>query len=1189
MAGKKKSAVNFQTAINTLCNEVDLYKGISSFFEEKNKKSHDTSRINSLFKISGIDFIQKVIKDNLGEIADNIFVEYSTVASTLDPDKAGQLVCFSYIDGDKEFKEDIEKFYTACIEKTSEEIGISVYQHPNFLFDIKGEKYVYTYSEDKKKNDSWKEVNPFDEEKDKEYISKYKTEYWSVEEIKGKKSTSIQAFPLNRPFEHIVKEAQDFYKRPLKEEKDRKRFLSLEELHRRLHQNCHVNITKGTNRASHYISFPIIGSLASNQLEQYKVSNGGKTYPLQGIGACFLYIETKKETALPKKIVQDLTYQIGQVIRFYSSNYLFNMGLRLQEAAKKETELAKQQAEFARREAIKSAKAAIMSRNMSHNLGSHVMAYLKQKLGSVASIISEKVLADITIKDNQFQGKTDLQLPFLVGLGRFIGYLQERQDYIATIATDYIPYGAPVNMKDAIYDELNPDLRFIRHNDETQNRPANILMSYIAKSEGLSRENMDMDEIKKRKRESGHLEIVTKNDICFGFNRYYNGGKIQNFGCSPDQCDSKNDALTMMREINFNLPGGLVGRQALFSIIENTIRNAAKHGNRAANTNLNLVFDVIDGEQFLKSPGITDRLSRRISEGEKQKEYKLATRHDSLNYFKIYQKTIGKEKDLLKGLYIVTITDNQPLSDENLSHIRKAMIEPYIDPLSGIMTTGNKGLKEMRISAAWLRREADENKYFHYPENLSESPDIGNSTLPPLFLADRTGEGYLRYVFCLPKNRFSVIITDGFPQEIICKFKDLSSDNPTDWNLMSREQFISDENKSYDFIIECAGIAESVRPYSSNRVITFHSTENENKKNLRELNTFIDNEEKLKEYIYTLFCEDAGDPIYIWDSKTCAEKANEVNTIPKTIQLGEIEFNRKGAKYAYRTHHSADSQFLSYWREYNKGKYKTLECVDAVTGDNSSDRLVRREKLDSKWYYSHLYAMKKKVAIFDERIFRIIHNVDENDFLDDNLMFVKQFGHNSLSVFQKHRGVEVFSILKHSETKFFIVGCTSCTWGTEKQPYKNHLNCIATITKAGKNSNKIKIQFKDKTFAKKFDYISIHQGILDKLYEGFGFKQYANGANNQYKFGVTQCLSEAFMNNPEVIEMREEEIEKIVGREENPVNKYIPRFIIHSGRAKPTCEDMPQKQPFIQYAAIENAVKDSKYSLIELLDYARFE
>ena len=35
--------------------------------------------------------------------------------------------------------------------------------------------------------------------------------------------------------------------------------------------------------------------------------------------------------------------------------------------------------------AEKSAKAAIMSRNMSHNLGSHVMAYLKQKLGSVRS------------------------------------------------------------------------------------------------------------------------------------------------------------------------------------------------------------------------------------------------------------------------------------------------------------------------------------------------------------------------------------------------------------------------------------------------------------------------------------------------------------------------------------------------------------------------------------------------------------------------------------------------------------------------------------------------------------------------------------------------------------------------------------------------------------------------------------
>ena len=34
---------------------------------------------------------------------------------------------------------------------------------------------------------------------------------------------------------------------------------------------------------------------------------------------------------------------------------------------------------------------------------------------------------------------------------------------------------------------------------------------------------------------------------------------------------------------------------------------------------------------------------------------------------------------------------------------------------------------------------------------------------------------------------------------------------------------------------------------------------------------------------------------------------------------------------------------------------------------------------------------------------------------------------------------------------------------------------------------------------------------------------------------------------------------------------------------------MPQKLPFVQYAALDHAVMDCKYSLVELLDYARYE
>ena len=34
---------------------------------------------------------------------------------------------------------------------------------------------------------------------------------------------------------------------------------------------------------------------------------------------------------------------------------------------------------------------------------------------------------------------------------------------------------------------------------------------------------------------------------------------------------------------------------------------------------------------------------------------------------------------------------------------------------------------------------------------------------------------------------------------------------------------------------------------------------------------------------------------------------------------------------------------------------------------------------------------------------------------------------------------------------------------------------------------------------------------------------------------------------------------------------------------------MPQKQPFIQYASLDHAMSDCKYTLVELLDNARYE
>ena len=126
---------------------------------------------------------------------------------------------------------------------------------------------------------------------------------------------------------------------------------------------------------------------------------------------------------------------------------------------------------------------------------------------------------------------------------------------------------------------------------------------------------------------------------------------------------------------------------------------------------------------------------------------------------------------------------------------------------------------------------------------------------------------------------------------------------------------------------------------------------------------------------------------------------------------------------------------------------------------------------------------------------------------------------------------------------------------------------------------------------KRFDLFSIHQGILDKLYEVFGIKDKPYEKELLTKeFFNTFSSSVADVEEKEGYENKEEMIEEKdnLSTEKNK-HYFLPGMSIHSGRSKPGSSDMPQQIPFIQYASIENAVLDCKYSLVELLDFARYE
>lgn len=177
-----------------------------------------------------------------------------------------------------------------------------------------------------------------------------------------------------------------------------------------------------------------------------------------------------------------------------------------------ETSILKEKAVIS---SMKSATAAIMSRNMSHNIGSHVLANYSQEDYNKKTINNKNI-------NNIFNS-----------------YIQQRMDFIAGLTSGW--YGVPEEMwffKDLIYGFL-------------KNVP---LLDLIVDSHNFNRKNI-LFKIQINSTEY-RLKICDSDE-----NRF----TIEN--SLPD----KNDFLV-------GIPRGLIGNHAFYIILENIIRNSAKYG-----------------------------------------------------------------------------------------------------------------------------------------------------------------------------------------------------------------------------------------------------------------------------------------------------------------------------------------------------------------------------------------------------------------------------------------------------------------------------------------------------------------------------------------------------------------------------------------------------------------------------------
>lgn len=780
-----------------------------------------------------------------------------------------------------------------------------------------------------------------------------------------------------------------------------------------------------------------------------------------------------------------------------------------------------------RRSAIKSAKAAIMSRNMSHNLGSHVMAYLKQSLSSVEDIIKHEALADLIPQADNFDitsikeriaalndSQNNIELPFLIGLGKFIRYLQERQDFIATIATGYIPQLTTVNFKDFIYDELNPDYRYERHKeDRSGHKPHNILLDTIAKSEGYNR-----------------------NKINIKF-RGWNGTDKE----KVNEIEQDHTTLKDLRKINIGLPGGVVGRQAIFSIIENIIRNAAKHGKSQDEQERKLIID-IDIYDFFKM----EENDRVIS--------------DENDFYRFLKRNSYLSQKSKEELLVVTFTDNKNIDGKSFEKLKKAISEAYINE-DGSMVNTNKGIKEMKISAAWLRNISNE-------ENLPEGE-------PPILDIFRTKDDNLRYVFCLKAPQKLAVVTQkklgGDSREVRKKLEDES------WEFFTVQEYKKLSSKNFELTVFEEGIIEGQDQTLNRLRIPSRFLEIQEKKLLDTINnndakeaetilwkTYIEsqydyNEEKL---IPTLHIEDEklyASLIHKNESKEFVPICNNKVVVYHKIPDAQDE----ETLFLYRTHHNSTEQLEEFLKlSLVENKYSNIEneFVESISGHNSTDRIIRNEEKNDVWYFKQVDIAKKKIAIFDERLFQKLAGKGDIDIHND-------IAGTELATIYLQKGVSVFNIIENGKNRFDIFGFST---PTERQ-YTNRkvkTKAKAYIYKFGEvlvEKDGIKIVSKKDGLLEYFDFASIHQGLLDKIYSCFDGLNKDN--NKTIKSDITAKFENFYLRS----------------------NKLSSKLIIHSGRSRPSEKDMPQELPFLQYAAIENAFEDSKYLLVELLTFAIYE
>ena len=385
--------------------------------------------------------------------------------------------------------------------------------------------------------------------------------------------------------------------------------------------------------------------------------------------------------------------------------------------------------------AISTAIGSIMSRNGSHNIGSHVLSALSHRIGTMPD---DRVLYQ---------------------------YLQQRMDYTATVTTDFPNWTAPTRFVGNLMKTFFSQRHLLEHISESEG-----LGAYHFRGRHLPA--VQEAKIKIHLRKFEYTEVNPQKIWAQAYSTP-TGSQNGRLGAPmwkefTDYGENTGKPESLLKDdIAVAIPGGVVGQHAFYTIVENIIRNAAKHewasidrdhdndnDNQGHGVdNLEIYIDFVDLRQEAKVE-FTIWSSGGKSEPIEREEIEPLSADAVRKMVKLLNENKGSSpKSENEG---ESSKKTQKRIEEHPLHQRlQVRLAQQLITKKGSPRRENWGLAEMKISAGYLQRRS-----IGLIGGLTDLKD-GDHIILPVAVPDavQTGRYHLGYRFSIPASKKILIVT----------------------------------------------------------------------------------------------------------------------------------------------------------------------------------------------------------------------------------------------------------------------------------------------------------------------------------------------------------------------------------------------------------------------------------------------